>query len=97
MDTIRLSEDPQRGVGVFVVQTDLPPKEESYSLTAYLAGTLTSGERYEAWAELVDFRIEKSWLTKILELWPWFAGFLVLVGLGYFFYRLTLPVLSGII
>ncbi|GFP37608.1 hypothetical protein HKBW3S44_01284 [Candidatus Hakubella thermalkaliphila] len=97
VDTIRLSEDPQRGVGVFVVQTDLPRKEESYSLTAYLAGTLTSGERYKAWPEVVSFRIEKGWLSKVSERWPWFAGLLAPGGLIYFLYWQRLPVLNGMI
>jgi hypothetical protein len=83
-------------MGAFVVQTDLPQKEESYSLTAYLAGTLTSGEHYEARPEVVSFRIKKPAM-----IWPWFVGgfvgLLVSGSLGYLIWWLTLPVLSGMI
>ena len=92
VDTIRLSEDPDQGEGVFVGQTDLPPKEESYSLTPYLAGILTSGERYEASPEVVSFSVEKA-----AVIWPWFVGLLALSSLGYFIYWQRQPVLGGMI
>jgi hypothetical protein len=83
-------------MGAFVVQTDLPQKEESYSLTAYLAGTLTDGEHYKARPEVLSFRIEKPAM-----IWPWFAGgfvgLLVSGGLVYLWHWLRLPVLSGVI